>query len=391
MKQKFEDILTRAGSEYSLSEAEKMRMQRVLKQYMNFKPLRGAESYSSVSLSYRWYSFTYRPVAAALVLVLVFGSGVSYAAEGALPGDTLYSVKTMVNEPVRVAIATNAEAKAELQIELAERRIEEAAVLAVEGRLDEDTQESLAVAFESHAEAASEQIKKAEADDEGSSIELASRFETRLVAHENVLAEVEVNTTEEAEAPKSHRLSDALRTKAMALSEARFNRSRFAAANVSAEMQADVALMATSADDAGTEPAQMTMSLAIAPEPAADVSATNARSAKMTAPPAEEPAPAPDARTISRMKSAAEKALKTAQKNLRNAKSLSSEARARAEADERRLRRHALDPHRRWRRARARGREPRGRLGPRDGCARVGSSGQSCFGYRARSSRRTSA
>lgn len=204
MSQKFEKLIEKAGSEYSLSSDERAKMTRMVREYMSYKPLPHAESYS-ISVSYRWFSFAHRPLAAALVLVLIFGSGVSYAAENALPGDTLYSIKTYVNEPARLALATNAEAKAEIQIELAERRINEAAVLAAEGRLDGDTQEELVVAFESHATAASENIEKTDETDSGAAVELASRFETRLAAHNEILTKVEIEDDAE------HKLAGAVR------------------------------------------------------------------------------------------------------------------------------------------------------------------------------------
>ncbi|MEK7098539.1 MAG: DUF5667 domain-containing protein, partial [Patescibacteria group bacterium] len=213
MSQKFEKLIEKTGSEYKLSDGERAKMSRVVREYMQFKPivkpLREAPTYS-ISVSSSWFSFAHRPIAAALVLVLVFGSGVSYAAENALPGDALYSIKTYVNEPTRLALASGAEAKAEIQIEFAERRIEEATILAAEGRLDENTEGELAVAFESHAASAAEHMTAADEDDSSTSVELASRFETRLVAHEKILAEVEAGR-EEDDAPHTMRLADAIR------------------------------------------------------------------------------------------------------------------------------------------------------------------------------------
>ncbi len=190
MSQNFEKLIETAGGEYSLSADERAKMSRVINEYVAHKPLRTPRSYS-VSISYSWLSFAHRPLAAALVLVLVGGTGISYAAENALPGDSLYAVKTYINEPVRIALATTAEAKANVQIDLAERRIDEAAALASEGRLDSKTQQDLAVAFESHATAASDNIQKTDDTDSPAAAEIASRFETRLAAHDAVLAEVQ--------------------------------------------------------------------------------------------------------------------------------------------------------------------------------------------------------
>lgn len=336
MKKKFEDILNTAGNHIALSSAEKARMDRVLKTYMQHKPLPKTDTYS-VSVSHRWFSFTHLPVPALLALALVFMGGISYAAEGSLPGDTLYAVKTNVNEPARLALATNVEAKAEVQIELAERRIEEATVLAAEGRLDAGAQEQLAVAFEEHSNAVKSSIAEVEATDSAASIELASRFENRLVAHESVLAEVEYETETEIEfeTGRSHPLVDVIRTTNMALAEARFNRSNVALNVASAPV--DAALMAATAPSEGAaEPAVMTMSLAAdAPAEMTTRSAHMDMGATISAKqaPAPTPAPAPDAKTISRMKSAAEKSLKTAEKTLGSRKNLSAEARTRAEGD----------------------------------------------------------
>lgn len=243
---KFEDTLKKAGIEYRLSDDERAKMTHVVREYMAHKPLLQSPSYS-ISMSYSWFTFAHRPLAAALVLVLVFGSGVSYAAESALPGDALYTVKTYINEPARVALATNAEAKANIQIELAERRIDEAATLASEGRLDADTQTELATAFESHASAASEHIEKTDETDSPAAAELASRFETRLAAHDEVLAEVQSDTSAE-----THDLSEAIHGagRAVALIRTRAEEKAEVSANIAI---APVAALAFAAKSTPTE------------------------------------------------------------------------------------------------------------------------------------------
>lgn len=326
---KFQDTITKSGREVSLSHDERAKMTRVVREYMAMKPLPYAETYS-VSVSYSFFSFAHHPIAAALVLVMIFGSGVSYAAEGALPGDALYAIKTAINEPTRLALATNAEAKAEIQIEYAERRIEEAAALAAEGRLDDSTQEELAIAFESHAVAAAEHMTEAEADDSSASIALASRFETRLLAHENVLAEVESSDDE----PHSARLVDAIRIASANVVSIRATNALALNIGAPAAIAADASLAADTEMPLQVEPMMMTMIAADEPLPEDTVrSAKSAGAPEMAAFSATANASAPDAKTISRMQNGAEKSLKTAQKNLKNAKSLSAEARAKAEAD----------------------------------------------------------
>lgn len=123
-----------------------------------------------------------------LAFVLV-GGGVSYAAEGSVPGDALYPVKVKVNENVVSALAVSDEAKARWEARLAERRLEEAEVLAADGRLDEDTGAELEERFREHAERTQERVTTiAEKRGPESAATLSSHFESSLKAHEKVLS-----------------------------------------------------------------------------------------------------------------------------------------------------------------------------------------------------------
>lgn len=75
----------------------------------------------------------------AFSIVLVVGSGLSVAraAENALPGQALYSVKINVNEPIVGSFKYSPGAKIGWERELAGRRIAEAETLAEEGKLGE--------------------------------------------------------------------------------------------------------------------------------------------------------------------------------------------------------------------------------------------------------------
>lgn len=80
---------------------------------------------------------------AAIVLVAVFlfgGAGITaYAAQSALPGDALYSVKTGV-EQTRVSLAGDAADRAQLSLAFAERRLDEIARLIANGRYSDIAQ-----------------------------------------------------------------------------------------------------------------------------------------------------------------------------------------------------------------------------------------------------------
>jgi hypothetical protein len=64
------------------------------------------------------------PVLAVLVILGTAGGGTAYAAQRSLPDDTLYPVKTYM-ENVQLALTTGSAAKANLYIKLAKRRVEE--------------------------------------------------------------------------------------------------------------------------------------------------------------------------------------------------------------------------------------------------------------------------
>ncbi|MEI6042301.1 MAG: DUF5667 domain-containing protein [bacterium] len=73
-----------------------------------------------------------------IVLLLCVTGGFSAAAENALPGDSLYSLKVNVNEQVKGMVAVTPEAKARLAVETTERRLQEAVILSSQGQLTDD-------------------------------------------------------------------------------------------------------------------------------------------------------------------------------------------------------------------------------------------------------------
>lgn len=127
----------------------------------------------------RSFFFTYQSMSTvAFLLVLVLGTGTSYAAEFSLPGDLLYPIKVTLNEEVRAALTTDQKERALWEVERAERRITEAAQLAAAGKLDERTREELDQQIEVHtAQALAYQGEFAAAD---ADIERSTHIETRL-------------------------------------------------------------------------------------------------------------------------------------------------------------------------------------------------------------------
>lgn len=137
------------------------------------------------------YLFIHQRLVSSLALVLVVilvGGTTAYAAEAAIPGDILYTVKVNLNESVRETLARGAEAKAEWYEEAANRRMQEAEALAARGTLTADVKVALEERFESHAEALEENIALVEEKDPVIAAEISNRFESSVLAHSAIVA-----------------------------------------------------------------------------------------------------------------------------------------------------------------------------------------------------------
>lgn len=128
-------------------------------------------------------------VALALILAASLGGGTAFAAEGALPGDALYPIKTEVNEEVRAAFALDVEAKAEVEAWRAERRLQESQTLASRAELTDIQQEEIQERFNTHATRAAAHIDTVAETNPALAAELATRFGASLEAHEIILTE----------------------------------------------------------------------------------------------------------------------------------------------------------------------------------------------------------
>lgn len=175
--------IAESGHDIRLTLEERTRMRSVLSAYMAMKPLRGTPTPSPLTLV-----FFQRPLAALLVAVLfVSSAGVSYAAEGALPGDVLYTVKTKFNEPISGALALSSESKAEWAMNVASERAKEAAVLSARGTLDSTTASALRDDFDAHTQQALAVLESTEKKNPDGNIALATRFEARLSEYERIV------------------------------------------------------------------------------------------------------------------------------------------------------------------------------------------------------------
>lgn len=152
------------ASKVRLTDAERSRIQSALLSRMQAgaQPIRSP--YVISSLFYRKAALT---LGMCLVVIGIIG-GTAFAAQDALPGDTLYPIKVGITEPVRGALAFSNEAKAAWNASIAVTRLAEGEALATKGTLTATTSAELAADFTEHAQAFS-----AIANDIGSSSPIA--------------------------------------------------------------------------------------------------------------------------------------------------------------------------------------------------------------------------
>ena len=196
MENLFEKI-SRISKSIRLNEEEKARTRENLIEFMKYHPVRNVENERHIQQrSYiisPFYLFMLKPIPiVALAVVLLLG-GISGAAANTLPGDTLYPVK-IASESVVTAFAFSPEKKAERNIALAERRLEEAETLMTQGKLTAPFAATLQEKVENYTNAVEVNLNKLTEENKlDKAIRISSNFEVALNAHEIVLGKIAVN------------------------------------------------------------------------------------------------------------------------------------------------------------------------------------------------------
>jgi len=127
----------------------------------------------------------------AVVVVFVSGAGgVSLAAEDSVPGDAMYALKVNVNEPLYTLTAITPSAKAAVATSRAERRLEEAEVLAARGSLDESAVAELSERFHDSADEAASHIDELSEKAPEKSIDASVELESVLSAHGRIIDDI---------------------------------------------------------------------------------------------------------------------------------------------------------------------------------------------------------
>lgn len=158
-----------------------------------------------------YLTFLRSPIFASLAVFFVLG-GTVYAAEGSLPNDPLYALKTEVIEPIVVSVIPLAGAsEGGAHTRLVERRLEEAEKLMARGEL---TDQSAAVLTEKISRSASKVRAFASTTagngDVGEALEASSELETALEGHEEILEAIADEQGTSTRATSTDALIDAI-------------------------------------------------------------------------------------------------------------------------------------------------------------------------------------
>ena len=190
----------KAATKLTMDETSRQEKRAHLFEYTKMRPIRvgsGAprEHVSSNKRGALTFIRRHSMSAVTAVLIVMVSGGTVAAAETSLPGDILYPVKVHVTEEVRVALAPTPKARAAIAVERAERRLEEAATLALSGKLTDEVRAEIDANFERHVEDAEDsgtQLASSNAQEDAS--EVRANVGAMRVARENILARRIVHT-----------------------------------------------------------------------------------------------------------------------------------------------------------------------------------------------------
>ena len=157
-----------------LREASRTRLHDELLSYARFHPTgedvrvigenRSIYVPQNTSFITKLYTLRITRMTAFLLIALLISGGTSFAAESAIPGDILYPIKVEVNENIQSAFALSDKSEATLQTHLAEKRLEEASLLAEQGALDADVSTEISARLAKHYNKAREHSDRSETE-----------------------------------------------------------------------------------------------------------------------------------------------------------------------------------------------------------------------------------
>ncbi len=122
------------------------------------------------------------------ILFFVIGTGTYYNAELSLPGDTLYSLKVSVIEPLKYTAAFSEVEKANLEVVNLDERLREAEILEVKGKLTDALSTELQNRINTHTEAYNKIVGELSSQNKlEEDSDLKIDFEAKMNAHSRII------------------------------------------------------------------------------------------------------------------------------------------------------------------------------------------------------------
>ena len=176
--------LFKEAAQIKLAQRDKTRIRENLYQFMEGNPIPESPKVP-LTILFRRHAFVFT------ALIIIFGTaGLSFTAEGSVPGGIFYPIKQM-NERIVSSFIFSEEAKLQWEIRKVERRLEEAEKLASKENLKEKYIVYLEEDFEERAQMINSKIAEFEVQKKmADAAEFSSHFETSLRAHDNILTKI---------------------------------------------------------------------------------------------------------------------------------------------------------------------------------------------------------
>jgi hypothetical protein len=193
------DHLQKEAHKFRMTDGEKAAMRARLSAVMTPAPMAPVRRTPSPYLRF----FAPRSVAVfSLALLVLLSTGTAYAAEGSLPGGVFWPVKTSVLEPLTIALASTPAEKAEVNAQIATKRVAEAQTLAAHGALTSEAAKAISLNYTAHATAALALAKDVDeatstTDEHVPAADIAKNTEPN--SNSNATLGMQVGTTSESE------------------------------------------------------------------------------------------------------------------------------------------------------------------------------------------------
>lgn len=151
------------------------------------------ESIASASPSTSLFRRLLRIGSGVMAVTMIFGlcgASASYAAESALPGDALYTVKVKFTESILIRLNNSVEAKANVQARLVNRRLEEAKKLAEQSRFTAERVAIVQANLSAHISELEVDLKELKALNDSAATNIAIETSATVKAHESLLQKI---------------------------------------------------------------------------------------------------------------------------------------------------------------------------------------------------------